>query len=143
MEHISPLGAVYQAGTLSGNPVAMAAGAATLVMLRNGKVYGELEQLGRRLEEIVAPVARATGASFVRQGSIFWLAMQPEAPRCVEDVKSDGMARYADLHAAMLEAGIYLAPSGWEVGFLNAAMTRQDIIHLGDALSQGLRATIR
>ncbi len=142
MQMLAPLGAVYQAGTLSGNPVAMAAGAAALGLLGDGEVYRQLEAHGQLLEEVVAPVAQATGAAFVREGSIFWLAMQPESPRRVEDVLPDGMARYADMQAKLLDAGVYMAPSGWEVGFLNAVMTRSDVVRLGDALAGALRETV-
>ncbi len=139
MQRLAPLGDVYQAGTLSGNPVAMAAGAATLGLLADGEVYRRLEAFGQALEAVVAPAAAATGAAFVRCGSIFWIAMQPSPPRCVEDVQREGMRRYADLHGWLLEQGFYLAPSGWEVGFLSAAMTAGDVARLGDALVAGLR----
>jgi glutamate-1-semialdehyde 2,1-aminomutase len=140
MQRLAPLGDVYQAGTLSGNPVAMAAGAATLRLLADGEVFRRLETLGQALEARVAPAATATGAAFVRTGSIFWIAMQAPAPRRVEDVRREGMSRYADLHGWLLERGIYVAPSGWEVGFLNAAMTADDVERLADGLAAGLVA---
>jgi glutamate-1-semialdehyde 2,1-aminomutase len=139
MQRLAPLGDVYQAGTLSGNPVAMAAGAATLHDLADGEVYRRLEEYGQALEAKVAPAAHASGAAFVRAGSIFWLAMQSPAPTRVEQVQRDGMRRYADLHSWLLEQGFYVAPSGWEVGFLNAAMTTEDVARLGDALAEGLQ----
>lgn len=138
MQRLAPLGDVYQAGTLSGNPVAMAAGAATLNLLADGEIYSRLEAYGQMLEARVAPAAAANGAAFVRAGSIFWLAMQSPAPVRVEDVQREGMRRYADLHGWLLEQGFYLAPSGWEVGFLNAAMTTEEVGRLGDALAEGL-----
>ncbi|MEZ4387925.1 MAG: glutamate-1-semialdehyde 2,1-aminomutase [Candidatus Krumholzibacteriia bacterium] len=141
MENLAPLGGVYQAGTLSGNPVAMAAGAAALRVLREDDVHARLETLGQTLESILAPAAADAGCTFVRAGSIFWLAMQPTAPRRVEDVRGAGMARYADLHAAALAHGVYIAPSGWEVGFLNHAMTDADVRRLGEVLAAGLAAT--
>ena len=127
MRKLAPLGDVYQAGTLSGNPVAMAAGAAALEVLADGSVYDRLESHGKILDEVLAAAAAEAGCCLVREGSIFWLAMQPEAPRRVEDVNGDGMGRYATLHQTALAAGIYLAPSGWEVGFLNAAMTEDEV----------------
>jgi len=138
MQKIAPLGDVYQAGTLSGNPVAMAAGAAALGVLRKQKVHQRLEELGRALELEVAASVDQAGGCFVRQGSIFWLAFQQPAPRAVEAVDSSGMPRYADLHLALLERGMYLAPSGWEVGFLNFAMTDQDVANLGRAIGDSL-----
>jgi glutamate-1-semialdehyde 2,1-aminomutase len=137
MRHLAPLGDVYQAGTLSGNPVAMAAGAAMLT-LATGEVYQRLEAFGQRLEALVAPAAARTGASFARIGSIFWLSMQTPVPRRVEDVKREGMGRYANIHRTLLARGVYLAPSGWEVGFLNAAMTAEDVERLGGELVAGL-----
>jgi len=138
MERLAPLGDVYQAGTLSGNPVAMAAGAATLRVLREENVHARLEELGAQLEADVAPAAREAGCCFVREGSIFWLAMQPEAPRKVEDVRAEGMERYARLQGAALERGVYLAPSGWEVGFLNSTLADGANSELGELLAVSL-----
>jgi glutamate-1-semialdehyde 2,1-aminomutase len=138
MTRIAPLGDVYQAGTLSGNPVAMAAGAATLRTLMTEGVHDRLEVLGRRLEEGVAAAVRDAGASFVRAGSIFWIVMQPTAPRAFAGIDPAGMERYAAYHAAMLRRGIYLAPSGYEVGFLNAAMSEGDIDRLAAAVRESL-----
>jgi len=135
MERLAPLGDVYQAGTLSGNPVAMAAGAAALTVLREEAVHARLEEYGSRLAAILAPAAAAAGCALVQQGSIFWLAMQPAAPRRVEDVRPEGMGRYGRLHEAALGRGVYLAPSGWEVGFLNAAMTSEDVTRLAEVLA--------
>jgi glutamate-1-semialdehyde 2,1-aminomutase len=140
MEQIAPLGDVYQAGTLSGNPVAMAAGAATLTVLADERVHARLENLGAALEEAIAPAVADAGICFVRQGSLFWLAFQENRPRAVEEIAGDGMARYADFHGALLERGVYLAPSGWEVAFLNDAMTAADIATLAQAVAGGLRA---
>jgi glutamate-1-semialdehyde 2,1-aminomutase len=138
MQRIAPLGDVYQAGTLSGNPVAMAAGAATLRVLKEQAIHERLEQLGRRLEDGLARTVAAAGAVFVRCGSIFWLAFQRAAPRSLAAIESAGMRHYADLHAALLERGVYLAPSGYEVGFLNFAMMESDVDGLVDALCQCL-----
>ena len=141
MEHLAPLGGVYQAGTLSGNPVAMAAGAAALQVLRDENVHAHLEALGKALEAELAPAAAETGCTLVREASIFWLAMQPDAPTAVEEVNGAGMGRYADLQAAALARGVYLAPSGWEVGFLNAAMTTDDVATVRRELAAALRET--
>lgn len=138
MEHLAPLGGVYQAGTLSGNPVAMAAGAAALGVLREEQVHQKLEAKGQALEAILAPAASEAGCTLVRQGSIFWVAMQPEAPRCVEDVGADGMQRYADVHGRALDRGVYIAPSGWEVGFLNHAMTDDEVERVAQVLAECL-----
>ena len=139
MEHLAPLGGVYQAGTLSGNPVAMMAGTAALSVLRDESVHARLETLGQALEDALAAPAADAGCALVRMGSVFWLAMQPEAPRRVEDVGADGMSRYADIHRAALEHGVYIAPSGWEVGFLNHAMTEADVARLAEVLAESLK----
>lgn len=136
MAKLAPLGDVYQAGTLSGNPVAMSAGAAVLRILREQKVHARLQERGRKLEAVLQPAAAAAGCCLVREGSIFWLAMQPQAPRRVEAVHGGGMKRYAALHEAALAAGIYLAPSGWEVGFLNDAMSEAQVGALAASLAQ-------
>ena len=128
MAEVSPLGPVYQAGTLSGNPVAMAAGLATLEKTGRPGFYDELETKGARLEAGLRKAAADAGvtATVVRQGSLFWTAFQAEAPRAVEAVDGN-METYGRLHRGLLERGVYLAPSGWEVGFVSAAHTDEDI----------------
>ena len=129
MERVSPLGPVYQAGTLSGNPVAMAAGLATLAKIGRPGFYAELERKGARLEAGLREAAAATGvvATVVRQGSLFWTVFQPEAPVRFDAVDGARMPTYGRLHRALIERGVYLAPSGWEVGFVSAAHTDADI----------------
>ena len=126
MEHLAPLGPVYQAGTLSGNPVAMAAGAATLrrLLADGGAAYRELERLGARLQTGLQAAIDddATGWSVVRVGSILWLYLQRGAPpRRYEDIDTGAAARYARLHSALLAQGVYLAPSAYEVMFVSLA----------------------
>ena len=146
MEQVSPLGAVYQAGTLSGNPVAMAAGLATLATLAAEDGWRRLEALGARLEagarEVLA--RRALPVGFVRLGSLFWLAMQAgEPPRRFDGVAADGAARYAALHGALLERGVYLAPSAFEVGFLSLAHSEADVDATVAALDAALAEAFR
>ncbi len=126
MEQLAPLGPVYQAGTLSGNPVAMAAGAATLRILLadGGAAYAELERFGSLLERGLVRVLSSVGVnwSVVRVGSILWLALQDgEPPRRYEDIRPESAAIYARLHRALLERGISLAPSAYEVMFVSLA----------------------
>jgi glutamate-1-semialdehyde 2,1-aminomutase len=132
MEQLSPIGPVYQAGTLSGNPVAMAAGAATLrhLLADDGAAYRRLDELGDRLQSGLQRVLddAATGWSVVRMGSVLWLALQPgEPPRRYEDIEPDAAARYAALHTALLDRGVYLAPSAYEVIFVSLAHSDDDI----------------
>ncbi|HYH84445.1 MAG TPA: glutamate-1-semialdehyde 2,1-aminomutase [Pyrinomonadaceae bacterium] len=125
MEQIAPAGPVYQAGTLSGNPLAMTAGLVTLRRLRDHSVYERLEQSAARLCEGMAEAAREAGVPVVtnRVGSMF-TTFFTDAP--VSDwpsaAKSD-RARYGKFFHAMLEGGVYLAPSQFEAAFLGVAHT--------------------
>ena len=125
MSHLAPLGGVYQAGTLSGNPVAMAAGLATLRVLERDDVWQRLEELGAELERRSRRFWRAAPlpVSLVRVGSIFWLSLQAGAPpRAAEAIAPRrGRPSTAPIFHALLERGIALAPSAYEVGFLSAA----------------------
>lgn len=136
MEQLAPLGPVYQAGTLSGNPVAMAAGRACLDELANGNAYAHLEALGRQLDERFAAIqARVPWFRWVRKGSVFWLHLSTqEMPRRADRIDPASAARYRALHGKLLDRGVYLAPSAFEVGFLSTAHSSQEIDRLADAL---------
>ena len=129
MDHISPVGPVYQAGTLSGNPVAMAAGLATLEKTGRPGFYEDLERKGARLQAGLEKAAADHGvtATVVRQGSLFWTVFQSEAPRSFAAIDASKMETYGRMHRALIDRGVYLAPSGWEVGFVSAAHTDDDI----------------
>jgi glutamate-1-semialdehyde 2,1-aminomutase len=138
MNCISPEGSVYQAGTLSGNPVAMAAGLATLKKISVDGFYDDLEAKGQMLETGLLNAASEAGicATVTRIGSLFWTSFQPQPARRFSDVAPEGMATYGQLHESLLEKGIYLAPSGYEVGFLSAAHSKEDITSTVDAVAQ-------
>jgi glutamate-1-semialdehyde 2,1-aminomutase len=141
MEHLSPLGPVYQAGTLSGNPVAMAAGIATLDVLERENGWARLEALGARLEGAARAVIGKLGVpvGFARAGSLFWFAMQAgEPPRRLDRVERAGAKRYAAFHRALLDRGVYLAPSSFEVGFLSLAHTDADVDGTAEAVRGAL-----
>jgi glutamate-1-semialdehyde 2,1-aminomutase len=129
MDCLAPVGPVYQAGTLSGNPLAMAAGLATLDALENARAYEYLETLGRQLEAGLTAVARAAGVAvrFQRLGSMF-CAYFTDAPvwNLTDALRAD-RAKFARFFHGMLERGIYLAPSQFEAGFLSTAHTAEDI----------------
>jgi glutamate-1-semialdehyde 2,1-aminomutase len=129
MDHISPNGPVYQAGTLSGNPVAMAAGLKTLEITGRDGFYEDLERKGAALQAGLEKAAADHGvvASVARVGSLFWTVFQPEAPRSFAAVDGSKMEIYGRLHRDLLDHGVYLAPSGWEVGFVSSAHTDEDI----------------
>ena len=144
MEHVAPLGNVYQAGTLSGNPVAMAAGHATLAYYFQHDVPGQIERLGQHLDMALKPVlAQSQSMGFQRLGSLFWFYFgTSSAPRRASAIPSDAGSRYAPLHKFMLDQGIYMAPSAYEVGFLNAAMTVEDLNQLVQAIDKAIRTGV-
>ena len=138
MELVAPIGPVYQAGTLSANPVAMCAGLAMLRALSDGSVYTQLEARGAQLEELLRGVPDLV---VQRVGSIFWICLtgSEEAadslPRSPRQFPQGCAQRYASIYHPLLARGVYLAPSGFEVGFISAAHTSADIAELADAIS--------
>ena len=141
MKHLSPEGGVYQAGTLSGNPVAMTAGLTTLRVLQKEDGWKRLETLGAYLEQtLTSALAEAPlPATLVRLGSMFWIAWNAkEAPRSAEALDANAAGTYASVFHSLLDQGIALAPSAFEIAFLSLAHTRRDI----DRLAEGLRAAL-
>ncbi|HEX9793251.1 MAG TPA: glutamate-1-semialdehyde 2,1-aminomutase [Planctomycetota bacterium] len=151
MDLVAPSGPVYQAGTLSGNPLAAAAGLAALTELTRpadaGDGWTRLEQLGAAWEARVAPLlARETAAGhaavLVREGSVFWICLGTDSPpRRFDRIPAAGAARYARLFAQLLDRGVMFAPSAYEVGFLSLAMTSDDLDHAAAALAAALEAS--
>jgi glutamate-1-semialdehyde 2,1-aminomutase len=134
MDRIAPAGPVYQAGTLSANPVAMTAGLTTLTKLLDGSAYSDLETLGRQLDALVDDFE---AIDIQRCGSVFWLK-PGTAGNIVRSTGEfpDGIGRwYTTLFNALLSAGIYFPPSPYEVGFLSTAHDRSHIALIGDVLS--------
>ena len=138
MELVAPVGPVYQAGTLSANPVAMCAGLATLEQLADGKLYAQLESLGASLETQLGAIP---GVTVQRLGSVFWpyLAASAAPLRSLADLKARPAAAFGPVFHRLLEAGIYLAPSAFEVGFLSAAHTHAHVALLAEQLKAALR----
>jgi glutamate-1-semialdehyde 2,1-aminomutase len=139
MRHLAPLGPVYQAGTLSGNPVAMAAGIATLRILEREDAWTRLEALGARLERTLAPVLAAAPSPvrLVRQGSLFWFSLQAGAPpRRADAIDAAGATRYKAIFHGLLSRGIAMAPSAYEVGFLSLAHRDEHLERLAAALEE-------
>jgi glutamate-1-semialdehyde 2,1-aminomutase len=128
MSHVAPLGPAYQAGTLSGNPLAMAAGAATLDLL-DAAAYERLETIGRAVELGLSRAAgRARLATRVqRVGSLLTLFFADRAVRNQDDARSSDTARFAAFHRAMLRRGVLLPPSQFECLFLSLAHTDADV----------------
>ena len=127
MACISPEGNVYQAGTLSGNPVAMSAGIAQLSECLKPNFYQKLEEKNKQLIEGLSKNTKHHFKIF-SIGSIFWLAFtEKDAIRCAEDIDADSMEHFRVLYHALLKQGIYSGPSGYEVGFMGEAHTQEDI----------------
>jgi glutamate-1-semialdehyde 2,1-aminomutase len=129
MDLVAPAGPVYQAGTLSANPVAMAAGLATLRKLESVSPYAGLEEATRRFADGMEQTARARGISdfrVQRYGSLFWpvlgdVSARDGVVRSVQAIPAGQKERFARLFHALLDRGVYLAPSGFEVGFFSTA----------------------
>jgi len=140
MNMVSPLGPVYQAGTLSGNPVAMAAGLATLSGLDDG-VYERLEFLGLRLEIGLKEAARHAGASVTinRVGSMFTVFFQDGPVTDLASAKRSDTARFARFFHGMLDEGIYLPPSQFEAAFISAAHGEKEIERTVEAAAKALK----
>jgi glutamate-1-semialdehyde 2,1-aminomutase len=127
------VGPVYQAGTLSANPVAVAAGLCTLRKLESRPPYAALERRTRELADSLHRLAAARGNGSLRvqtYGSLFWIVLgdeRRETIRAVAAIPPGHRARFAQLFHALLDRGVYLAPSGFEVGFLSTAHTDADL----------------
>jgi glutamate-1-semialdehyde 2,1-aminomutase len=129
MDLLAPLGPVYQAGTLSGNPLAMAAGLAALEELSKGKAYEQLEQLGAMLESGMRGAAKSAGipVQFNRCGSMFCAYFTQEPVHHLADAMKSDRERFKKYFHGMLQSGVYLAPSQFEAGFLSTAHAEADI----------------
>jgi glutamate-1-semialdehyde 2,1-aminomutase len=125
MAFISPDGPVYQAGTLSGNPVAMAAGLAACQQLLMPNFYCELDHKTNHLIKKLTNHATENkySVTFPKVGSIFWIAFSTETIKKADQIDPASMKYFKLLHAALLEKGVYMGPSGYEVGFVSSAHT--------------------
>jgi glutamate-1-semialdehyde 2,1-aminomutase len=142
MEQIAPLGPVYQAGTLSGNPLAMAAGIATLQLLTESGVYAHLEKLSARLADGLASVSRDAAIPTVinRVGSMLTCFFAPGPISDYASAKRADTRRYAAFFQAMLDRGVYLAPSQFEAAFVSLAHTEADIDQTIEAAAAALKS---
>ncbi|PYN75229.1 MAG: glutamate-1-semialdehyde-2,1-aminomutase [Candidatus Rokuibacteriota bacterium] len=142
MNHVAPLGAVYQAGTLSGNPLAVAAGLATLARLRDREVYRRLEALGSELERGLRDAAAKANVPLTvnRVGSMLTAFFCDGAVTDYASAKRADTKRYARYFHAMLERGVFLAPSQFEAAFVSLAHTDADIALAGRAAAEALAA---
>ena len=123
MDYLAPLGPVYQAGTLSGNPLAMAAGIASLRMLEDRQVYATLDKLGCRLRDAVLAAAKTKGilVQVPQCGSMFSIFFTDTPVRDYDTALKGDAKRFTKFFHACLDNGVYLAPSAYEAGFLSTA----------------------
>jgi glutamate-1-semialdehyde 2,1-aminomutase len=144
MKMVAPDGPVYQAGTLSGNPLAMAAGIATLKKL-TGSAYAELQRKADFLRDALQPcLAKYRGRFLFQQiGSVFSLCFTDlERISSVEDIRKGDMQLFARFHREMLSRGLYIAPSGYEVGFISMAHADDDLLRTAEAVDRSLAAVL-
>jgi glutamate-1-semialdehyde 2,1-aminomutase len=129
MQHMAPVGAVYQAGTLSGNPVAVAAGLATLKLVQEPGFYTRLAATARRLAEGLTDVAFESGVTFCAdsEGGMFGLYFSEQPPASYAEMMASDKTRFNAFFHAMLDEGVYFAPAAFEAGFVSAQHTDEVI----------------
>ncbi len=140
MSMVAPLGPAYQAGTLSGNPLAVAAGTACLEALAEPGTYEALEALGAQAEAGLRAAAEAAGTPMTinRVGSMFTAFFTPGPVRTWADAAAADTERYASFFHGLLERGVYVAPSQFEAGFVSLAHTPEDVALAGKAAAEAL-----
>jgi glutamate-1-semialdehyde 2,1-aminomutase len=146
MDHISPVGAVYQAGTLSGNPVAMAAGIAQLSELLRMGFYRDLNNKTEEFTESIQRFATARNYKFkvFTIGSIFWFAFTDrEKISRADEIDAASMEKFKKMHRELLNRGVYLGPSGYEVGFISSAHNKTDLEKAKRAIFDSLDIVFR
>ena len=143
MEQIAPSGPIYQAGTLSGNPVAMAAGLAMLELIQEPGFYDRLAARTRLLADGFQAVADGEGVPFStnRVGAMFGLFFTSEKVESYAQATAADTAAFNRFFHGMLERGVYLAPSAFEAGFLSSAHSDEDLAATLEAARQTLRAS--
>ena len=141
MEVVAPVGAVNQAGTLSGNPLAMTAGFETVSRLKEPGVYDRLEELSSRLEQGLHAAAQAAGVDVTmnRIGSMMCAFFTDQAVFSYEAASSSDADQYARYFWSMLDRGVYLAPSRLECGFVSLAHSEEDIDRTVEAAHESLK----
>ena len=129
MAMVAPAGPMYQAGTLSGNPLAMTAGIKTLELLQKAGTYEYLDKITKKLAEGWLQIAKETGHPAVggQISGMFGMFFTGDPVHNYEDAKKSDTAKFGRFHRGMLEQGIYLAPSQFEAGFSSIAHTEEDI----------------
>ena len=141
MDQLSPEGPVYQAGTLSGNPLAMAAGLAQLRELERTDAWTRLEELGAMFEDAVRTTLKRTGKryTFHRIGSMFCLFFTDGEVFDLASAQRSDRQAFASFFHACLDAGVYFAPSQFEAGFISTAHTTADMATASEVTAQALQ----
>ena len=141
MDMLAPDGPVYQAGTLSGNPLAMAAGLAQLREMEKQNGYAHLEQLGQIMEDAVLDALKATGRNYqwYRKGSMFCLFFTETPVHNLTDAKTSDIPAFRKFFHACLDDGVYIAPSQYETGFISLAHSPDDIARTAEVMAKALR----
>ncbi len=139
MDMLAPVGPVYQGGTLSGNPVAVAAGLATLRQL-DATLYARLEAIGAHLEDAMRPAVEYHGCSLTRVGSMFTIFFRPEAPTRFDEVQQCDLDGFGRFFRAALNGGVYLPASQYEAAFLPARLDDGQLDRIVDGLTSALVA---
>ena len=126
---VAPAGPMYQAGTLSGNPLAMTAGIKTLELLKKPGTYEQLDRITKRLAEGMLQSAKDEGHDVVggQLSAMFGMFFTKTPVRNYDDAKTSDLKKFGLFHRGMLEKGVYLAPSQFEAGFTSLAHTEEDV----------------
>jgi glutamate-1-semialdehyde 2,1-aminomutase len=140
MEFLAPVGGVYQAGTLSGNPLAVAAGLATLKILGRDDPYRQLDEMAAKLTSGIGNILTEKGIPHTtnRVGSMFSLFFHPGPVNCYEEALEADRDAFRAFFARMLDKGVYLAPSPFEAWFVGTAHSEEDIEQTLDAVRRSL-----
>jgi len=142
MDHLAPLGPVYQAGTLSGNPVALAAGLAQLHEMDKQQGYKHLEVIGKIMEDAVLDVLKKKGLGYrwYRKGSMFCLFFTEKPVHSLQDAKTSDLAAFRQFFHHCLDNGVYFAPSQFETGFISMAHSKVDLDQTAEVAAAALAA---
>jgi len=143
MSCVAPDGPVYQAGTLSGNPVAMSSGKATLEQCLKPNFYKELEEkTAYFIEKVTEGIPAASGFHMQQAGSIFWLTFSSNRVTKADEIDSAKMEFFKELYGYILENGVYMGPSGYEVGFVSEAHNVDNLTKSAKILNTGLKQVL-
>jgi len=129
MQQLAPIGPVYQAGTLSGNPVAVAAGLKTLELIQKPNFYDDLSLMTKRLVDGMTDGAKSKGISFCARnvGGMFGMYFSDYPPNSFDEIMNSNRENFNKFFHSMLEQGFYFGPSAFEAGFVSAAHSKKDI----------------